>query len=312
MIILVTGGAGFIGSHIAERLVTIGHQVRILDNLSSGRIENIAAFADRVTFVEGDIRDAALVEEVAGGCDLIYHEAAVVSIPHTIECPQESHDVNIQGTFNVLQAARQCGVRRVVFACSSAIYGDDSLLPKNEVMAPKPISPYGVEKIAGEYYLGAFNHLYGVETVSLRYFNVYGPRQDPSSPYSGVISIFVDCALNQRQPTVFGVGEQSRDFVFIGDVVRANMLAGTVPQATGRCYNIGRGQRTTLNQLLHILGEICDQDMAPKYEPSREGDIQHSVADITRATAEMRYLPSVDVEEGLRRLVDYEREMRGR
>jgi len=308
--VLVTGGAGFIGSHIAERLVRDGHAVRIVDNFSSGRRENLAGFADQVELVEGDIRDAALLERLSLGCELVYHEAAVVSVPYSVEHPQETHDVNIQGTLNVLQAARRGKVRRVVFACSAAVYGEEPELPKREAMAPLPIAPYGVEKITGEYYLGVFNKLYGVETVSLRYFNVFGPRQDPRSPYSGVISIFVDRVLKGVTPRVFGDGQQCRDFVFVANVVDANLLAGRVASAAGRCYNIGCGQRTTLNDLLRILGRLTGQEVHPEYDEARAGDIRESVADISRARRELGYEPVISVEEGLRQLLDHERAQR--
>jgi nucleoside-diphosphate-sugar epimerase len=284
--------------------------VRIVDNFSSGRRENLAGFADQVELVEGDIRDAALLERLSLGCELVYHEAAVVSVPYSVEHPQETHDVNIQGTLNVLQAARRGKVRRVVFACSAAVYGEEPELPKREAMAPLPIAPYGVEKITGEYYLGVFNKLYGVETVSLRYFNVFGPRQDPRSPYSGVISIFVDRVLKGVTPRVFGDGQQCRDFVFVANVVDANLLAGRVASAAGRCYNIGCGQRTTLNDLLRILGRLTGQEVHPEYDEARAGDIRESVADISRARRELGYEPVISVEEGLRQLLDHERAQR--
>jgi len=311
MRVLITGGAGFIGSHLAERLVEKDHEVILLDNLSTGKIENIANFANCVKFVKEDIRNTEALQRLCVGCDLIYHEAAVVSVPYSVEHPQETHDVNLQGTLNVLQAARSHGVKRVVFACSAAIYGEDPRLPKQEDMAPSPISPYGVEKITGEYYLGVFNKLYGVETVSLRYFNVFGPRQDPRSPYSGVISIFMDRLLNRQTPTLFGDGEQYRDFVYVSNVVDANLLAGSIPEAAGRCYNIGCGQRTSLNELLRLLGRLTHQELRAEHLPPRAGDIRESIADISRAQSELGYHPSVGVEEGLGRLLDHERRTRG-
>jgi UDP-glucose 4-epimerase len=227
-----------------------------------------------------------------------------------VEHPQETHDVNIQGTLNVLQAARRGKVRRVVFACSAAVYGEEPELPKRESMAPLPIAPYGVEKITGEYYLGVFDKLYGVETVSLRYFNVFGPRQDPRSPYSGVISIFVDRVLAGVTPRVLGDGQQCRDFVFVANVVDANLLAARVASAAGRCYNIGCGQRTTLNDLLRILGRLTGHEVHPEHADARAGDIRESVADISRARRELGYEPAVSVEEGLRKLLDHERAKR--
>lgn len=310
MRVLITGGAGFIGSHIAERLVRDGHEVRIVDNFFSGHRENLAAFADRVELVEGDIRDLPLLVRLSEGCELVYHEAAVVSVPYSVEHPQETHDVNIQGTLNVLLAARERKVRRVVFACSAAVYGEDPELPKRETMAPSPIAPYAVEKITGEYYLGVFHKLYGVETVSLRYFNVFGPRQDPRSPYSGVISIFVDRVLAGKVPTIFGDGGQCRDFVYVENVVEANLLAGRVPAAAGRAYNVACGERTTLNQLLATLARLAGREVTPVYAPPRAGDIRESLASIERAHAELGYAPTVGVEEGLRRLLEHERRSR--
>jgi len=304
---LVTGGAGFIGSHIAQRLVRDGHTVRVLDNLSSGRRENLAEFADEVEFVQGDIRDSDVLQRLSQGCDRVFHQAAVVSVPYSVEHPQQTHDVNIQGTLNVLQAARAAGVGRVMFACSAATYGEEPGLPKRETMAPAPCSPYGVEKITGEYYLSVFHRLYGVETVSLRYFNVFGPRQDPGSPYSGVISIFVRRALDGQTPRVYGDGEQYRDFVYVDNVVQANMLAATVPAAAGRCYNVGCGEQTSLNDLLRILGQLSGRSITAEYAPPRAGDIRESLADITRIRTELGYAPTVSVEQGLRRLLEHER-----
>jgi UDP-glucose 4-epimerase len=310
MKVLVTGGAGFIGSHIAERLVGEGHEVILYDNLSSGRRENFAGFADKAKFIEADVRDAPQLDFSVSGCDVVFHQAAVVSVPYSVEHPQETHDVNIQGTLNVLVAAKRRGVKRVVFACSAAVYGEDPELPKRENMSPEPISPYGVEKMCGELYMKAWARLYGVETVCLRYFNVFGPRQDPSSPYSGVISVFVDRALNRTVPTVFGDGEQSRDFVYVANVVDANVSAATRAGVAGRAYNVACGKRTTLNELLAMLGKIAGHDLTPQYATARAGDIRDSVADISRARAELGYEPRIGVEEGLRRLVEHERAKR--
>jgi UDP-glucose 4-epimerase len=309
--VLITGGAGFIGSHIAERLVGEKHDVRILDNLSSGRRENLTEFFRGVEFVEGDIRDLELLERLCQGCEVIFHQAAIVSVPYSVEHPQETHDVNIQGTLNVLHAARRQKVRRVVYACSAAVYGEDPELPKKETMAPFPISPYGVEKITSEYYLGVFHALYGVQTVSLRYFNVFGPRQDPRSPYSGVISIFVDRVLKKQTPIVYGDGDQSRDFVYISNVVDANLLAATTPGAAGRCYNIGCGKRTRLNALLQMLGRLTQTECRPRHLDPRPGDIRDSVADISRAREELGYHPAMEVEQGLGFLLAHERKIRG-
>jgi len=308
---LITGGAGFIGSHITEGLLAAGHEVRVLDNLSSGKRENLSHLGRDVELVVGDIRDRAGLDAACAGCEVVFHQAALVSVPYSVEHPQESHDVNLQGTLNVLQAARSAGVRRVLFACSAAVYGEEPTLPKQESMAPAPLSPYGVEKITGEYYLGVFNALYGVETVSLRYFNVFGPRQDPGSPYSGVISIFVQRALSGQRPTVFGDGAQSRDFVYVGNVVQANLLAAAAPDAAGRCYNIGCGESITLNALLKALGELTGRSMTPEYAPERAGDIRDSVADISRARRELGYAPDLGLMEGLAALLDHERAQRG-
>lgn len=300
---LITGGAGFIGSHIAERLLEEGHQVRILDNLTTGKLSNLAAFAKDIEFVEADVRDAPQLDFHAAGCEVIFHEAAIVSVPYSVEHPQETHDVNLQGTINVLEAARRRGVKRVVFASSAAIYGEEPTLPKTETMAPSPLSPYGVEKIASEYYLQTFSKLFGVETVALRYFNVFGPRQDPTSAYSGVISIFVDRALKGERPKIFGDGTQCRDFVYVASVADANFRAATASGVSGRSYNVGCGERTTLNALWKMVSSIAGTDATPIYAEPRAGDIRESVADIARARAELGYDPNVGVEEGLRRLI---------
>jgi nucleoside-diphosphate-sugar epimerase len=308
---LVTGGAGFIGSHIAERLLGEGHAVRIYDNFSSGKRANVDVLGahPHLEVIEADVRDAAALERAAEGCDVVFHEAAVVSVPYSVAHPQETHDVNIQGTLNVLHAARARGVKRVVFACSAAIYGEEPTLPKRETMAPAPMSPYGVEKIAGEYYLQTWSKLYGVDTVSLRYFNVFGPRQDPTSAYSGVISIFVDRALKGEAPTIFGDGEQCRDFVYVDNVVDANLRAATAPaeRVSGRAYNVACGERTTLKALLATIERIVGTQVGAKYAPGRAGDIKDSLADIARAREELGYSPKVGLEEGLRRLIEFVR-----
>jgi UDP-glucose 4-epimerase len=301
---LVTGGAGFIGSHVAERLTMLGHSVRILDNLSTGKRANFEPFADGVEFIHADVRDGPAVEEATRGCDVVFHQAAIVSVPYSVEHPQETHDANLQGTLNVLQAARRAGVRRVVLASSAAVYGDSPALPKVETMAAAPISPYGVEKIASEYYLFAFGRLYGFEGVALRYFNVFGPRQDPSSPYSGVISIFVDRAMANQAPMIFGDGSASRDFVFVENVVDANLLAATRDGVAGRSFNIACGTRTSLNELVSTIGRIVGRDLGVRHAAARAGDIAHSVADISCARDVLGYEPRVGVEEGLRRFID--------
>ena len=304
---LVTGGAGFIGSHIAHRLVDAGHEVVVLDNFSSGSRTNLTAIASRIRVVEGDVRRLATVEECAAGCEVVFHEAAIVSVPFSVEHPQESHDVNIQGTLNVLQAARKAKSRRVVFASSAAIYGEEPTLPKTEAMRPEPMSPYGVEKITGEHYLATWSKLFAVETVALRYFNVFGPRQDPRSPYSGVISIFVDRILAGRPITFFGDGSQCRDFVYVDNVVDANVLAATREGVSGRVYNVACGKRTTLVELASLIERAAARSVEKSFAQARAGDIKESVADIGRARAELGYEPVVAVEEGLKRLVQYVR-----
>lgn len=312
MKVLVTGGAGFIGSHIVERLVRDGHEVKAYDNLTTGKRDNLAHLADKVELVVADVRDAPQLDYYATGCDVIFHEAAVVSVPYSVEHPQETHDVNIQGTLNVLHAAKRRGVKRVVFACSAAVYGEDPEMPKRETMRPSPLSPYGIEKITGEYYLSAWNHLYGVETVSLRYFNVFGERQDPASPYSGVISIFVDRALKGAGVTLFGDGLQYRDFVYVGNVVDANLRAATTPGIGGRAYNVGCGNKTTLLELLDTIERIAGSKVQRTHAEPRAGDIRESLADISRIRSELGYEPTTGVEEGLQRLVAYVRAERAR
>ncbi len=304
---LVTGGAGFIGSHIAQRLVDRGDEVVILDNLFTGSRRNLEAVGPGVRFVEGDVRDLATVESCAAGCDVLFHEAAIVSVPFSVEHPQESHDVNIQGTLNVLQAARAAKVKRVVFASSAAIYGEEPELPKHEGMLPAPISPYGVEKLTSEHYLATWSKLFGVQTVALRYFNVFGPRQDPRSPYSGVISIFVDRILGGKPITFFGDGSQTRDFVFVANVVDANILAATRDGVSGRAYNVACGRGTTLLELSSLLERAAERPVERLFAEPRTGDIKVSIADISRATRELGYTPAVDVETGLRRLVQHVR-----
>jgi UDP-glucose 4-epimerase len=300
---LVIGGAGFIGSHLVERLVREGHSVRVLDNLSSGKRENLTSVQNDVELVVADVRHAERVRQEMRGRDVVFHQAAIVSVPYSVEHPAETLEVNLRGTLNVLEGAKASGVRRVVMASSAAIYGEDPALPKRETMLPSPISPYGLEKLASEHYLAIWTKLFGVETVALRYFNVFGPRQDPSSPYSGVISIFVDRILRGETPTIFGDGEQFRDFVYVSNVVDANVLAATRAGAAGHVYNVGCGQRTSLNELAAILGRVCGREVKPRHAEPRAGDIRESLADIGKARAELGYEPRVGVEEGLKALV---------
>jgi UDP-glucose 4-epimerase len=307
---LVTGGAGFIGSHVVGRLLTEGYDVRVLDNLSSGKRENLAEVAKDVELLEGDVRSEEAASRAAQGCELVYHEAAIVSVPYSVEHPRETHDVNIRGTLNVLLAARDAGARRVVFASSAAVYGDEPTLPKHEGMLPQPISPYGVEKLTAEHYLRTFTQLYGLETVALRYFNVFGPRQDPRSPYSGVISVFVSRLLGGQKVGIFGDGEQTRDFVYVGNVVDANLLAATSAAAPGRVYNVACGEETTLLALADQLGAAAGVKPTIELLPPRAGDIKRSVADIEAARRDLGYEPKVDVGAGLARLVEHERRSR--
>lgn len=298
-ITLITGGAGFIGSHLVDALVGQGRQVTVLDNLSTGHLSNLAHVKDRITFIEADIRDAEAVRAAAAGCDLIFHEAAVVSVPHTVQAPVASAMVNDIGTLTVLDAAREKKVRRVVLASSCAVYGDDPTLPKTEAMVPKPLSPYAVQKLGNEYYARVYQDLYGLETVCLRYFNVFGPRQDPSSPYSGVISIFLTRAAEKKQPVIYGGGGQSRDFIFVKDVVKANLLAASTPGVGGNVYNIGTGRAVTVNHLWDRICKLEDLKMDAVHQPARPGDIRHSLADITRAKAALGFSPEYGFDDGL-------------
>jgi UDP-N-acetylglucosamine/UDP-N-acetyl-alpha-D-glucosaminouronate 4-epimerase len=299
---LITGGAGFIGSHIAEELLKAGHQVRIFDNLSSGYQKNIATFD--LEFIKGDIRDRQAISKAAVDVDGIFHEAALVSVPESVEKPVENNEINVTGSLNVLLAARDGQASRVVIASSAAIYGNNPELPKREDMLPEPVSPYALGKIAGEYYMKVFAELYDLQTVCLRYFNVFGPRQDPGSMYSGVISKFVDVLKSGATPTVFGDGQQTRDFVFVKDVVQANLLAMTSEKAgAGEAFNIGTGKSTCLLELLETLGTIFERDASPEFAEERAGDIKHSVSNISRASEILGYKPASTLEAGLRALV---------
>jgi UDP-glucose 4-epimerase len=296
---LVTGGAGFIGSHLAEALVEAGCGVVVLDNLSSGKIDNLKTVKDRITFVEGDIREPETLRQTSRNCETIFHLAAVVSVPQTVEDPLGTAMVNELGTLHVFEAARENQVARVVFASSSAVYGDDPLLPKNETMPPRTLSPYAVHKVTGEHYAQVFHHLFGLKAASLRFFNVYGPRQDPSSVYSGVISIFMSKAVAKAPPTIFGDGTQSRDFIYVKDVVRAILLASASPKAAGRSINIGGGRSTTVGQLWHMISRLNGLQTEPDYAPPRPGDIHASVADIARAKSMLGFAPEYSFQEGL-------------
>lgn len=296
---LVTGGAGFIGSHLVESLLENNVHVKVIDNLSSGKPANLEKVRERIDFIEGDIRNRELVEKAAQGCDYIFHLAAVVSVTVTVADPFGSAQVNEMGTITVLEAARKCKARRVILSSSSAVYGDDPQLPKDESLQPCPKSPYAVQKLVNEHYAALYNELYGLETVCLRYFNVYGPRQDPSSPYSGVISIFMKQAVNQKPPLIYGDGKQTRDFVHVSDVVMANRLAARNPSAPGNVFNIGTGRRISINELWEIVAGTAGVNLKPEYRPARRGDIRHSVADISKSVKTIGYRPQVDLAAGL-------------
>lgn len=296
---LVTGGAGFIGSHLVDDLVSNGCQVVAIDDLSAGSLRNLASVRERITFYHGDIRDRELLDKAAMGCDIIFHHAAVVSVPLTVANPADSAMVNEMGTLFVLEAARKNGVPRVVIASSSAVYGDDPALPKHEDMTPKPKSPYAVQKLSGEYYARLYTELYDVETVCLRYFNVYGPRQDPSSPYSGVISIFMTKASAKEAPVIYGDGKQFRDFVFVKDVVTANLLAGNTGAVGGKIFNVGTGRFVRINHLWDMIGQLSGLKIGPDYEPPRHGDIVESVASIENAKNILGFEPDYSFEKGL-------------
>jgi UDP-N-acetylglucosamine/UDP-N-acetyl-alpha-D-glucosaminouronate 4-epimerase len=306
-IYLVTGGAGFIGSHIVDALVERGERVRVLDNLMTGNRANLAHVTREIDFIEGDIRDYQTTRQVLEGVGVVFHQAAIPSVPRSVKEPELNHDVNINGTFNVLLAARDAGVRRVVYAASSSAYGEVGSEAKREDNLPDPLSPYAVAKLVGEFYCQVFTRVYGLESVSLRYFNVFGPRQDPASPYSGVISKFITALLSGNAPVIFGDGEQSRDFNYISNVVDANLLAAEAPEAVGHVFNLGLHQRTTLNKLLEELQKIIGTSFTPKHEAPRAGDIRHSLADIKLSQATLGYNPKVGLSEGLRLTVDWYR-----
>lgn len=301
---LITGGCGFIGSHIAEALCEQGETVRILDNLSSGYRNNVAHLSDDVTVIEGDVRDVEAVSAAVDGVDYVFHEAALVSVFDSVERPRDNHDINLTGTLNVLEAAKSAGARRVVLASSAAIYGNAPELPKEETMRPQPESPYGLAKIGKEYYARVFSMLYALPVISLRYFNVYGPRQDPSSPYSGVISKFVEIITGGGTPTIFGDGTQSRDFVFVKDVVQANLKAMHEEGLKGgEVFNVATGDGTSLLELLETVQRIAEAKGDPAFEAERPGDIKHSRASIDSARESLGYEPSYSVEQGLRELI---------
>ena len=305
-IAVVTGGAGFIGSHIADALTRNGLRVRVIDDLSTGHRENLEEITGDVEFTEGSVADEQLLKKVLDGAELVFHEAAIPSVPRSVEHPRQSHVASVDGTFTLLLAARDQKVRRVVYAASSSAYGDQPTLPKKEEMLPDPLSPYAVAKLVGEYYCQVFARVYGMETISLRYFNVFGPRQDPGSQYSGVVSRFISVLLNNQQPVIYGDGEQSRDFTYIDNVIDANLRAASVTSGFGSVMNVANGERITLNQLLEELKAIVGKpEVKAEYHDARVGDVRHSLADISRARELLGYQPLVSLREGLQRTIDW-------
>jgi nucleoside-diphosphate-sugar epimerase len=300
-IVLVTGGAGFIGSHIAQRYTELGARVRIIDDLSTGHRENIEEIGGNVDFVHASLNDEKAIRLALEDVELVFHEAAIPSVPRSVENPRETHEACVNATFSLLEAARDSGVKRVVYAASSSAYGDQPTLPKVEDMRPEPLSPYAVAKLVGEYYCQVFYRTYGLETVCLRYFNIFGPRQDPSSQYSGVISRFISALMSGTRPVIYGDGEQSRDFTYVANAVEANVRAAETTAGIGQVINVANGERITLNELLKILKEITRRiEVEADYQPARAGDVRHSLADITRARELLGYESQIDLDEGLR------------
>jgi nucleoside-diphosphate-sugar epimerase len=303
---LVTGGAGFIGSHLSEELVRRGHRVRVADSLITGKRSNLDHIKG-IEFLEGDLADISFAHEAVQGCDYVLHQAAIPSVPRSVKDPLTSNRANVDGTLNVLLASRDAGVRRLVFAASSSAYGDTPTLPKHEKMPTNPLSPYALQKVIGEQYLQMFTRLYGLETVAIRYFNVFGPRQDPTSPYSGVISVFATALLEKRPPTIYGDGEQTRDFTYVANVVDGVLRACEAPGASGEIINVATGGRISLNQLFEEMRKLVGVDVKPVYAESRRGDVRDSQADITKARQLLGYEPLIAFEDGLRKTVDWYR-----
>src|SRR6266487_93223 len=310
-IILVTGGAGFIGSHLVAALAQKGARVRVIDDLSTGRRENLQGIKGDVDFIHASLLDIAATRRTLEDVEIVFHEAAIPSVPRSVDNPLETHDASVNATFSLLLAARDRKVRRVIYAASSSAYGDQPELPKYEDMRPEPLSPYAVAKLVGEYYCRVFTRVYGLETVSLRYFNVFGPRQDPSSPYSGVISRFISALLSGERPVIYGDGEQSRDFTYIDNVVEANLRAAETQKGIGQIINIANGERITLNQLLDEVKSLtAKSEVKADYQPTRSGDVRHSLADISRARELLGFEPRVGLREGLQLTIDWWKQSR--
>ena len=308
---LVTGGAGFIGSHIVRGLLDAGHKVRVLDSLSTGKRANLEEVSDRIDFIEGDICDSIAVREALAGVERVFHQAALASVPLSLERPLDTHQACATGTLNMLHQSVQAGVKRFVYAASSSAYGDQPTSSKRESDLPMPLSPYAVAKLSGEYYCQAYYHSFGLETVGIRYFNVFGPRQDPDSPYSAVIPLFVSRILSGQRPLIFGDGLQSRDFTYVENVVHGNLLAAERPNIGGRTINVADGGQTTLLQLLKILGTLLGKSIEPDFQPARVGDVRDSLADISLARKLLGYEPQVRLEDGIKRTIAYYRSIIG-
>ncbi len=305
---VVTGGGGFIGSHIVEELLRRKQTVKVIDNFSTGKRENVKPFQPQAEVIEADLATDSNLADLLRGAEYVIHQAAIPSVPKSIIDPLKSHRANVDGTLRLLMACRDANVRRVVYASSSSLYGDSPTLPKHEGMMPNPLSPYGAQKLFAEMYCQVFTKAYGLETVALRYFNVFGPRQDATSQYSGVLALFIPAVLQDRRPTIFGDGLQSRDFTYVQNVVEANLLACTAPGVAGEVFNVACGDRITVNSMLQQINKITGKDVKPIYADPRAGDIKHSQADITKAQQKLAYKPQITFEEGLRRTIEWYRE----
>lgn len=306
--VLVTGGAGFIGSHLVDKLVQLGAKVRILDDFSTGKRENIAHLLERnaIELIEGSLTDGKTVRRAVQGVEIVFHQGAIPSVIRSVEDPLTTHQVNTTGTLLLLLASRDEGVRRLVFASSSSVYGDTPTLPKKEDMMPNPKSPYALSKLVGEHLCRLFRELYGLETVSLRYFNIFGPRQDPTSQYAAVIPRFITALLKGEPPTIYGDGEQTRDFTFVENCVQANLLAAKAKSVAGEVFNVGAGKQTSVNELFRLIRSLIGVDhIEPIYAPPRPGDVRHSLADITKAQKLLGYQPTISLEEGLKRTINF-------